>query len=212
MKVHILRYETPAAVWAGAIAMLLAASGCQRDVRLAGRKLRDVEVKTVEYYGITLDQQASPKDVAYVLLRAMREDFQAKDTAARDAALDIQFDICAADEIVSAARSSLTRREVLYRLVHRWTPTIAYYLDSFPTTREQTNSRLEQTRIRPAKFSSAEANMCEVLLRVTGPQDAHAVVTITLLQDHNLWRVFQVGCVPTGPEIKSAPPKSTATG
>ncbi len=196
MKTKLYHNGCSAVAGLCAAVMLVVVAGCQRDVRLADSKLRDVEVKTVQQYGLTLDKEASPKQVAFVLLHAMYQDFRAKDASARSKALDVQFEVCAADEIVAAARSNLKRKEVIYNLVYRWTPTVSYYIDSFPTTWDETEKHLTQSRIKPAKFSASGANMCEVVLPVEGAGKSNAVVSMLLIQDKGYWRVFQVGCIP----------------
>src|SRR3972149_10392414 len=83
--------------------------GCGGDARLAGQRIRSVTVRSVAHYGVTLDQQASPEQVAYVLLRAVRDDVVAKSREERDTALDKQFDLCAATVIQNKNRTSLPR-------------------------------------------------------------------------------------------------------
>ena len=82
-----------------AAALLVGSTACRRDVRLADKKLRNPTVKAVSAYGMTLDEQASPQQVAFATLRAIRDDFLAPDREAREKALDIQFELCAANKI-----------------------------------------------------------------------------------------------------------------
>ncbi|MBU0719483.1 MAG: hypothetical protein KJ749_14655, partial [Planctomycetes bacterium] len=86
------------------------AAGCESAGagRLANRKVEKPEVRTVTHYGMTLDEDASPEEVAFVLLRAIRDDFYAADLASREAAIDMQLDVCAANEM--AARTSSTTK------------------------------------------------------------------------------------------------------
>ena len=106
-------------------------TGCSRDVRLTGRTIPSVTVRAVTHYGVTLDEPASPEQVAYVLLRAIRDDFLAGDEAAREAALAIQFDVCAARELAARNPTSAHRDEFIYSIVHHWTPTVSHYVHDF---------------------------------------------------------------------------------
>ena len=86
-------------------ALLVLAGACDRDARLAGRNLRNVTVRSVTHYDTTLDKNASPKQVTYVLLRAIRDDFKARTREEREAALDKQFDVSAGG-VLTGARAS----------------------------------------------------------------------------------------------------------
>ena len=79
----------------GGTSLLLIASiaSCDRDVRLAGRNVPSVKVRTVSHFGFTLDRESSPEPVAFVALKAIREDILAENEQDREAALAKQFDV-----------------------------------------------------------------------------------------------------------------------
>ena len=59
--------------WAGVACLtLVVLGGCRRDLDIP-----PMEVKTVDAYGVKLDAAAPPKQVVYVLLRALRDDVEA---------------------------------------------------------------------------------------------------------------------------------------
>ena len=116
-----------------AAATLIVWCGCSGDARLAGQKIRTVTVRSVSLYGLTLDQQASPEQVAYVLLRAIRDDVSAKNREDRGAALDKEFDLCAAEVIQSKNYTSLPRDEFIHNVVYHWAPTVSHYVGDFET-------------------------------------------------------------------------------
>ena len=181
-------------------------SGCSRDARLADRKLRHPEIKTVTHYGVALDKNALPKQVAYVLLRAIRDDFLANTDEERQRALDIQFDLCAAGEIEKANPTSLARDEYIYEVVHRWTPTVSHYVHDFETEWEKTDARLATSRPRTATGVATNTNQRQVLMQVndqSGDPNARAVLVVSLVQDKGYWRVLGLWFDPYRRSIKS---------
>jgi hypothetical protein len=183
------------------VALTLAGpGGCRRDVRLAGRTLRSVTVRTVTHYGMTLDQDASPAQVAYVLLRAIRDDFLATTQEAREAALDIQFDLCAADAIARAKRLTISRDEFIHNVVYRWTPTVSHYVHDFETDWEKAVARFVVSQPQPVSDAPSASMTCDVSMELTDPSgdpNARAVMKIYLAQDKGYWRVLHLGFEPT---------------
>jgi len=179
----------------------MACGACSRDARLVGRNVRkDVTVRAVTHYNVTLDEAATPEQVAYVALRAVRDDFLATDTEEREAALDRQFDVCAADVIATRNRTGLKRDEFVYAVVHRWTPTVSHYVADFETDWEAAAERFVRTDPRLSKESHSDAMECEVLMEVNDPSgdpSAHALLVVYLAQDGGFWRVIHLGFDPT---------------
>lgn len=190
---------------------LVVVSGCNRDVRLAGRKLRNVTVRDVSHYGVTLEKAASPRQVAFVALRAVREDFLAANDAEREAALDKQFDVCAADVINARNLTGMNRSEFIHNVVYRWTPTVSHYVHEFETSWERAEERLVVRDKGPAKEPVEEAVKCEVAMRVSDPNGnpkAGVVLLVWLARDNGYWRVVHMGFDPTRRSIK----RVTSTG
>ncbi|MFQ5590373.1 MAG: hypothetical protein ACE5HE_04340 [Phycisphaerae bacterium] len=179
-------------VWLGGV------SGCERNVRLAGKKIRHATVRAVTHYGMTLDEDAPPEQTAFVLLRAIRDDFLAPDAVARARALDTQFDVVAADVIAARNPTSLTRDELVYHIVNHWTPTVSYYVNDFETDWEKAKSRF--VRVGPIDAGRAEPGVqeCQILMEARDPSgdpQAQVLLAIGLIQDGGLWRVTQVGFI-----------------
>ena len=171
--------------------------GCGRDVRLAGKTVRHVQVKPVSHYGVTLDQSATPEQVAFVALRSIREDFFAATPEQSRAASDIQFDVAAADVIAARNRSSLTRDEYVHHVVSRWTPAISHYAADFEVEAPLALSRFTNRGL--SKSSGAEPAECELAMEVDDPSGdpAGKVVIVTwLAKDGGLWRVTHFGFEP----------------
>lgn len=193
-------------LWLTVGAGLVLIPGCERSARLTGRKLRDVTVRTVTPYGVRLDQEASPEQVAYVLLRAIRDDFLAANEAEREAALDIQFDVAAVDEILAWNSMGLTREEALFMMVHNWTPTVSHYVHDFETDWDQARARLVTHRPRPATEGGGGKSECQVLMEVHDPggdPNANAVLVVWLVEDQDYWRVLRVGFAPDRRSLKA---------
>jgi hypothetical protein len=171
---------------------------CGRDARLAGQKIPTFKGGTVSHYGVTLDQQASPEQVAFVLLRAIREDFEADGHEEREKALAVQYDLPAANELQARNRTRAQRDEFIYKVVQRWTPTVAYYARNFDTDWNQAQNRLIRREGRSAPRSKLGGASCEVLLEVDDPGDdrGRVVLTVWLVQDSGYWRVLHLGFQP----------------
>ncbi|MGB2985895.1 MAG: hypothetical protein WBE26_08425 [Phycisphaerae bacterium] len=180
--------------------------GCSRDVRLADRDVRSVTVQAVTHYGTVLDKQASPEQVTYVLLRAIRDDFMATTPEERKAALDKQFDICAANVIRVKNRSALTGDEYAYYIVYNWTPTVSHYVDNFETAWERAKARFVRGSPRLVNGADADATECEVLMELEDPSgdpSARVVMIVWLAQDSGFWRVVHLGFDPTRRSIEN---------
>jgi hypothetical protein len=170
-------------------------SGCQRDVRLADKKLRNPTVRAISAYEMTLDEQAIPEQVAYAALRAIADDFRATDDKAREEALDVQFDLCAANEIQRQNRTSLRREEWLYEVVSHWTPTVSHYVEDFP--RDWTEAQ-ERFVLRGPTESAEGIEECDVLIEVDDVKagrdpNARVVIVVWLAKDNGFWRVVHLG-------------------
>ena len=171
-------------------------TGCSRDVRLANKNIRSVTVRPVTHFGISLDEAATPREVAYVALRAIREDFLAATPEAREAALGKQFDVAAANVIQTKNRTHLKRDEYVHNVVYRWTPTVSNYVNSFDTEWENANRRLLRRVQKPDQGGGNELEECEVLLEVDDPSgdpNARVVIIVWLAKDSGYWRVVHLG-------------------
>jgi hypothetical protein len=162
-------------------------------VRLAGKNVRkNVAVKPVTLYGQTLDETASPKQVAYAVLMAIRDDFLAANAIEREAALDKQFDLCAPTIIAQKYRFGQTRDESIYQVVHRWTPTVSHYVGDFPTDWETADKRLVALRNKNA----GEGLETQLVIEVNDPSgdpNARVVLAVYLAQEQKLWRATHLG-------------------
>ena len=126
-----------ASSFALAVCML---TGCTEEHDIPAAK-----TEVVSAYDQTLDAAASPKQVAYVLLRTLADDVraaQAHQHEAQEQAIEQAFSLAAFDEIekrvlnvknAMSKSSSLwgDRYKQIYEVVYRWAPIVAHYIDSF---------------------------------------------------------------------------------
>jgi len=183
------------ATTAGALAVWC---GCGGDARLTGQKIRTANVRSVTHYGVSLDQQATPEQVAFVLLRAIRDDVSAKSKDDREAALDKQFDLCAANVLQKRNRTSMPRDEFIHSVVYHWSPTVSHYVGDFETEWDKAAARLVRTK--PNTDSKANSDEAEVYMELADPggdPKARVIMVIWMAQDGGFWRVTHLGFDPT---------------
>jgi hypothetical protein len=186
--------------------------GCSRDARLADKRLRHPEVKAVTHYGVTLDEEASPKQVAYVLLRAIHDDFLAETDEQRQAALDVQFDLCAADALARRNPTGHTRDEFIYQVVYHWTPAVSHYVGDFETDWEKAQARMVTHESKPAGKPNDKAKRAMVFMPLEDPggdANARVVLMVQLVKDKGYWRAEGLGFEP---HYRSIPTRTTAGG
>ncbi len=177
------------------LVLFLSMTGCRENVSQAKQKQRTVKVRTVTHFGQTLDQNATPEQVAFVALRAIREDFTAASTQARESALDIQFDVCASGLLKSPSPSILTDQEYLDQVVSGWTPTISHYVGDFDVDWQKAQERFVR---RGPTVNEGGIEECDVLIevddiRAKNDPNARVVVVVWLVRDGGYWRVTHVG-------------------
>ncbi len=172
--------------------------GCSGDARLADKKVRSATVRSATHYGVTLDQQATPEQVAFVLLRAIRDDVSAESKQDRETALDVQFDLCAANAIQKKNPTTMPRDEFIHNVVYHWAPTVSHYVSDFDTEWEKASARLVRAKLTTDSKGNPEE--CEVLMELSDPSgnpNARVVMVIWMARDEGYWRVMHLGFDPT---------------
>lgn len=181
--------------------LLLVGASCSRDVRLAGRDIpENVQVKTITEYGIFLDESATPKQVAFVLLRALKEDFLAASPKERAAALHVEFEVCAPETIVSKLPDILTHDELLYRVVDHWAPTVGLYVGDIDSSFEKMETRFVQRGLRQVTGAAEGVMECKILIVLNEPSgnpNAAVVLALAMIQEEKHWRVERLAFAPT---------------
>ncbi len=183
-------------VFVSLIGAMAFGGGCSETANINHREIKAVTVRATSQYGINLDKDATPLQVAYVLLRAIHEDFVATKAQERNAALDVQFDIAAANVIQKGNRTGLAREKYVHNVVTHWTPTVAHYVKNFQTDWDRARSRFRQTQPKAISTGDASAMACEVLMELDDPSgdpNAKVVMVIWMAQDKGFWRVVHLG-------------------
>jgi hypothetical protein len=128
-------------------ALLVTVAGCTDTEP----DLPPARIETVEAYGVKLDASASPRDVAYVLLRTLADDVnsaQAGEQEKHKEALIRAYRLAAYDtisqrleEVMKQAgqpnpRLDEERERKLYEFTSQWGAIVAHYVRSFDTDRQ----------------------------------------------------------------------------
>lgn len=118
-------------------------SGCTKT----SEPVPPAEVKAVTAYGVTLDAQAGPQAVAYVLLKSIAADYAAaaaKDRKAQREAQLVTYSVAAPSQVELHLVSGVNqlnpggqkslgadRDQKLFKAVHYWGPIVGHYVPSF---------------------------------------------------------------------------------
>ncbi len=184
-------------VMLGIAASVVVLPGCSEQPRNTGDRIREtIEVRTVTHQGMTLDTSATPQQVVFALLQAVRDDFNAgDDRAAREEAFDRQLELCAPDHIYErSARTNFAQNRAVQRVVWKWTPILSHYIGDFPSTLAEAESRLiVQTPKHAGKQSDTWQTAYIELADPGGEPNASVVAVIRLVREKGHWRVLQVG-------------------
>lgn len=182
------------------LAAVLAAGGCNDRERSVGQRVRHHVVQTVVDQGVTLNRGADPREVVYVLLCAIRDDYAAgDDPAAREAAFDRELAVCAPDYMYFRAfRRSVGRDDAVQRIVWHWAPTLGHYRADFPADWESASKRLVVARTSTTPGPEGETEQARVMIELASPSgdpNASVVGQFQLVREKGYWRIAQVGFV-----------------
>jgi hypothetical protein len=202
----------------GAAMGLVLAIGCSEDARLADHDIPTIEAGPVHDQGIVLGPEASPKEVAFVLLRAIRDDVRAgADHEARQAALERQMAVCDPDFIYGLYRRAFGKRAVfsrdewVFKKVRLWAPAFSYYADSFDLDLANAQSRMIEGKVEAHAGLSGETVSVDLPAKdPEGSSAADVMVRVWLHRhEHAGWRAFHVGFAKTRPPAASSPVPQT---
>jgi hypothetical protein len=200
---------------AGAVALL----ACSKETVLRGETVRHVVVGPVTDQGMVLDENATPTQVTYAALKAIRDDVLADgDREAREAAFDRELHVCAPDAIFQHYRRffgsyPVERDESVHKCVRMWAPTLDRYVGNFDFDWPTAQQKMLQLKPRPSNTEDGQS--VAVLLEAADPDpnvvgDASVVIRIELVQEDGFWRVSHVGFHPRIRHLNLAPrPPST---
>ncbi len=192
-------------------------SGC-RNQDAPPEDLKPITVGPVEMHGMQLDVDATPQQVTYALMQALRETAEAGRNRAQDkeklkALLENLLRVAAPRRIYRGfppggdpdAVPQKHRDEVVYRVVRYWAPIAARYVGSF----ERDPARA-MTAMRLKQFGESDAR---VSYDVTDPEDGSKMTFQVYLtpepdatKTRKYWRAYRLGYAPFG---RDDPPTET---
>lgn len=195
-------------------------AGC-RNQEAPPEDLRPAVVGPVELHGMSLDANATPQQVAYALMQALKETATAgrlhkRDRELRKKLIENELQLAAPQRIyrnlhADAEMASVTARqrdEAVYRIVKLWAPIAARYVDSFAADPARVIAG-----IRLKQLSGADV---QVSYDVTDPVDQSRVTfQVYLTQESGpgggpkYWRAYRLGYAPLGQDDASATRRAT---
>jgi hypothetical protein len=181
------------------IPLVFPSLGCD-DPTLAGSTLDAGEIPEgpLEVYGLTLDDHASPRDVAYAALRLLKDEAAAykEQDAEKRRQIFIQCCQLAARDQLYEGYQQLLKRDVMpveitpgqavQKLVMYWGPIVAHYLDSVDTDYDRATAQMFERAL-------PNGTRAWVLYDVTGRDGRPATVRIDMFHTPGGWRITRIG-------------------
>ncbi len=208
-----------------AAAVVLSVLGGCRNQEAPPEDLKPVVVGPVEMHGVSLGPDATPQQVTYVLMQALKETATAgrlreRDRERRKKLMENQLQLAAPQRIYrnlhadaeTAGIAARQRDEAVYRIVKLWAPIVARYVDSFPADPAQGTAAMRLRWLDKDK----EKGDARVSYDVTDPVDGSQVtLQVYLTQETGpdggakYWRVYRLGYVPFGQDDPAATRRAT---
>ena len=200
---------------------ILAMTGCTGE-----KPVPPAKVQTVTAYGLTLDENATPEQVAFVLLRSLADDVQAAQAhehVKQEEALHRTFSLAAYNTIerrfIEAATHSKARQQnslgekrdrKLFEVVELWGSIVAYYVPSFDTDPQQAMAKMQS--IQQGKAVHIRYPVAHVPSASDPAQRQEQTLDIELTQEQadgkSYWRVARIDYVP---KVALSPTTTPAT-
>jgi hypothetical protein len=198
----------------GLPAVLLLVPAC-RDQDAPPETIKSVSVGPVVLYDMTLGPDATPQQVTYAMMRAIRDSIDAgqkRDRAARDQALNNQLALAAVTHIYRNNRrqadpAQASQEDIdttVYKVVRFWAPIVSRYVGSFSGGPDDV---MKAMRVQP--HGSEELS---VLYDVVDPVDQSKVtLNVYLVREQGttaphtsqkFWRVRALAYTPYGAAAK----------
>lgn len=180
------------------LGVIVVSGSCRQETGPSRSGSEPLLARTVTDMGHTLDENAHFKEVAYVLLRAIKDDVEAgDDVVARQAAFERQLAVCAPDYIFKRAlMRALGREQAVRDIVWHWAPTLAHYKDDFPLDYQSFVDRSQFSRVAIGGDKESKQEKRDVRIELADPSgdpNASVVAGIRLEKENGLWRVSVVG-------------------
>lgn len=186
------------------ISVTIVLSGCTAEDQIPVAK-----TEVVSAYKLTLDENAGPKQVAYVLLRSLADDVKAAQSfkhAEQKEALHRTFALAAHSEmerrllvILKTVKKDASlgdeRDKKLYDIVDKWAPIVAHYVNSFDTELDAALAKMKSRDIADGK----RVHVYYPVAHEAAAAEPEQVLDIELTQepagDVSYWRVARIDYV-----------------
>jgi hypothetical protein len=189
------------------------------DPILPNELLRHYEVVTADYYGVRLDEKATPRDVAYVLLRSIEDGAKAVGAPAPAEqvrglrqARETQLAVAAPQTILQfyqqagyPMEGSMAEEKVILKAVLGWSQLLGYYVGGFGLDHREAWTEM----IEPSSHAPSPKAM---VLFEAKKNEFKTGVAVRLAREADRWRIYMVNFADLRPRPPGATTAPAATG
>ncbi len=203
-----------------------------KDQTVPVEMLRSFEVATVEYYGVRLDEKATPRDVVRVLLAGVKDIYKAADAPTRQEqsegvrrGQEIMIALAApqavADNYIKSGipiKTEQAKQKLVLRTILSWPRALGYYIDgdrwNQPDTWQETIRKAEPDQPAQAVVhfeTQQKASRAQVVVNLTRESDHWRINRVTLAPPSKAKKtIVTTGPATTKPaSAPTAPPKAS---
>ncbi len=178
-----------------AIALALI-GGCADRSRPSARDFMPATNDVVTAYGITLDENATPKQTVWVLLMAIRDDTRSKMNSPQwREHIKLQCSLTNVEFLRRNAKASPSSSdEAIFALVHGWAPALNYYVQQFDDDFESAERRMKSQRIASDQLPEVGdgGHLVDYTLTGTGVESGVRIRFLLSRTQKGYWRAFKL--------------------
>ncbi|UCD29850.1 MAG: hypothetical protein JSV03_05055 [Planctomycetota bacterium] len=204
------RWALPA-VMAPALLITLLAGCTDTD-----KDIPKTELKTVSAYNLTLDENATPKQVAYVLLRSLADDVTAAQNHEHEKqkeAFNLTFSLAAYAQVEKQIVETENRTRInkitslgdkrdkkIFKFVKYWAPIVGHYIKSFDTDMESAEKNMQVELSQDGGTAHVYRKVAHDPAETDPEKQQTATLDITMVKEktgvREYWRVALIGYRP----------------
>lgn len=190
----------------------------EHDPTVKAELLRPYEVVTAEYYGVRLDEKATPSEVVYVLLRSVKDTFKEGDAPTRAEQLEgvrrcqqIQFAVAGPQSILDSYHKSgippvgdSLNQKLILKTVLAWSRVVGFYVDGLNLSSVEASKKwMHETISTPASDKEPATATVRFKAKKNGFETG---VLVRLAREKDRWRIVRVlltpGMLPAVSKVK----------
>lgn len=180
----------------------------ENDPTVKAELLRPYEVVTAEYYGVRLDEKATPSEVVYVLLRGVKDTFKAGEASSRIEQLEgvrrcqqIQFAVAGPQSILESYNKSgiplvsdTFNQKLILKTVLAWSRVVGFYVDGLDLSSVEASKKwMHETISAP----TSDEERATAMVRFKAKKDGFETgVLVRLAKEKDRWRIIRVLLTP----------------